>query len=119
MVDPGDDELTVEVLARRFRGPDGIQFGKLIGAFVSALIVAVAGGVISVLDAWLTLHIRFIDGVESFAEEFLGTLFASTGSMAWSAAFESALEAGMLAPVLLTAEILVVLSIIAYFRGRS
>lgn len=116
MVNSGPDGTTVENVAEGFYG-GGIKYRKLAGAFVSSLILIIAGGFIRILEAWLTLHLWFIQGLEDTAEQFLGELLAPTGSLAWSEAFEAALEAGPLAPLLLTAEILLTVTLIGYFFG--
>lgn len=103
--------------ASEFTSGSSIKVGKLLGVMLSSLWLTVVAGWIVVEQVVLAIHVTLLESVARLLERWILAAFtggAETARLAWGEAFRGAVEASPLfAPVLLSAEILLVAAILS------
>ncbi|WP_435145918.1 hypothetical protein [Halobaculum sp. P14] len=111
-----------EVKPGDFIGSNGIMIGKLVSTLLGALWLVFAAGWITLIRAIVRLHLVPINAAASLYAGIIRTLggqASQTARLAWGEAFRAAVEASpILAPAIMSAEIIVVVLILAAARQR-
>jgi len=99
-----------------------IRWGKLLGTLAGAAWLAVVGGITTVLNAYVGIHVRALSRLERLTTDLVTGLFGGAGEtarLAWGSAFRAAIEASpMFAPILLGFEVIVVVAILSVLTDR-
>ncbi len=99
-----------------------ILVGKLVSSLLGGLWLAVAGGWITVMQSINRVHIQILDAAAGMVVrivEAAGGGGAETIRVAWAEAYRAAVAANpLLAPALMTLEIILVSALLLYARRR-
>jgi hypothetical protein len=99
-----------------------IRVGALISTIATAVVLVVTNGFIAVFERIVAHQVGLIRGLGSFVAELTAVLLGETAGLvtySWFVAFSEAVQYGPLAPLLLAAEAVLVLLIVALIRDRS
>jgi len=100
-----------------------IQYGALFGALLGAAWLVFVGGLITIQNAIVTLHIRLLGAAETQYVRLIEAVFGGGAELtrsSWAIAYESAVEtAPVLAPALLALEVVAVWLILGTVWDRQ
>jgi hypothetical protein len=100
----------------------GIKVGAILSTVATAVVLVVTNGFIGLFETIVAFEVGLVLGFGSFVAELTTVLLGETAgvvSYSWFVAFSEAVKYGPLAPLLLTAEALLVLLIVNAIRERS
>ncbi|WP_134671727.1 hypothetical protein [Halorussus marinus] len=110
------------VTAGEFVDGGEIKIAKLVSTLLGAAWLTVAAGWIMVMQAVVTAHVRVLDAVAAMYVRIIEAAVgggAETVQASWGAAFRAAVETNrLLAPVILSVEVVLVAALLLYARRR-
>lgn len=119
---PGGGGGSDSVLASEFVDGGSIKTMKLMGTALGAVWLTFASGWIALMNAFARLHMAPINAAASLYATVLRTVgdeAVSASTLAWGEAFRAAIEVSpVLAPAILTAELLLVGAMFTEARRR-
>lgn len=108
--------------ASAFTDGGEILVGKLVSTLLGGLWLTVAAGWITVNQAIVRVHFRILDAIADLyvgVIEAVGQGGAKTLRVSWAESFRAATEVnGLLAPMLFSAEVIVVSALLLFARRR-
>jgi hypothetical protein len=101
---------------------NSVRVGALVSTVATAVVLVLSNGFIAVFERIVALQVGLVRGLGSFVAELTTVLLGETAGLvtySWFVAFSEAVQYGPLAPLLLAAEAVLVLLIVAVIRDRS
>jgi hypothetical protein len=101
---------------------NSVQLGALLSTVATAVVLVLSNGFIAIFERALAFQVGLIRGLGSFVAELTAVLLGETAGLvtySWFVAFSEAVQYGPLAPLVLAAEAVLVLLIVAVVRDRS
>lgn len=110
------------VTASAFVDGGEIKIAKLVSTLLGAVWLTVAAGWIMVAQAVVTVHVRVLDAAADMYVRIIDTAIsdgAETVRVSWASAFRAAVETNqLLAPIILSVEVVAVMALLLYARRR-
>lgn len=99
-----------------------IKWGALISTILGAFVVFFSNAYIAIISTFVSLNVWIISGTGTAAARAVKVVLGQSAALqvtAWSAAFSQAVQAGPLAPFVMAAEVLAVITIaVAIWKRR-